>query len=435
LKNFPPSERPEKAASTAVATVVDHLFRSEAGRLVAILTRRFGPEHLHLAEDVVQDALGKAMQTWPFTGVPANPTAWILSTARNRALDETRRNRIWQGKQQKLIPLIDDWADSALRADAPHFEDEIKDSLLRMMFVCCHPGLGAEAQVALTLKVICGFGEREIAAAFLASESAIAKRLTRARQFLRDERITTELPKASEMAPRVAAVQQALYLLFNEGYKASEGPTLLREDLCDEAIRLCTLLAAQPFATRHETHALLALMYFNTARQPARTNGVGNLLTLARQDRSRWDKERIKKAMIHLEASGGGPTVSRYHLEAGIAACHTLAASDADTDWRRILGFYDDLLAYDASPVVALNRAVALAKVKGAPAGLREIEVMAGRDTLENYHLLHAVCGQLNLDAGRHERALVNFRRAHELATVAVEREHLARRMEEALAR
>jgi RNA polymerase sigma factor (sigma-70 family) len=434
LKSFPPSEGAEKDASTTVASVVDHLFRSEAGRLVAILTRRFGPEHMHLAEDVVQDALGKAMQTWPFTGVPANPTAWILSTARNRALDETRRNRIWQGKQQKLIPLIDDCVDSALHTEGAHFEDEIEDSLLRMMFVCCHPGLAADAQVALTLKVICGFGEREIAAAFLASEAAIAKRLTRARQFLRDERVTTELPRASDMAPRVAAVQQALYLMFNEGNKASEGPTLLREDLCDDAIRLATLLAAQPFATRQETHALLALMYFNRARQPARTDGVGILLTLAHQDRNRWDKGRMRKGMAHLEASAGAPTVSRYHLEAGIAACHTLAATDSDTNWHRILNFYDDLLAFDASPVVALNRAVALAKVKGAPAGLREIEVMVGRETLENYHLLHAVLGQLNMDAGRRDEALVNFRRAHELATTTVEREHLARRMKEALA-
>lgn len=303
-----------------------------------------------------------------------------------------------------------------------------------MMFVCCHPGLAIDAQVALTLKVICGFGEREIAAAFLASESAIAKRLTRARQFLRDEHITTDLPKARDVAPRVAAVQQALYLLFNEGYKASEGPTLLREDLCEEAIRLATLLVAQPFATRYETHALLALMYFNTARQPARTNAGGSLLTLARQDRSLWDNRRIQKGMAHLDASAGGTAVSRYHLEAGIAACHTLAASDAETDWRQILGFYNDLLAFDASPVVALNRAVALAKVEGASAALREIEAMAGRDTLENYHLLHAVRGQLNLEAGKRDRALANFRRAHELATVTVEREHLARRIEEALA-
>jgi RNA polymerase sigma factor (sigma-70 family) len=435
LKVFPPSDRPEKAASATVATVVDHLFRSEAGRLIAILARRFGPEHLHLAEDVVQDALVKAMQTWPFTGVPSNPTAWILSTARNRAFDATRRNRLWQGKQQKLIPLIDDCVDDALNAKAPQFEDEIEDSILRMMFVCCHPGLAADAQVALTLKVICGFGEREIAAAFLAKESAIAKRLTRARQFLRDERITTDLPKPSEMALRVGAVQQALYLLFNEGYKASEGPALLREDLCDEAIRLATLLAAQPFATRHETHALLALMYLNTARQSARVDRLGILLTLAHQDRSRWDKRRIQKGMVHLEASTGGPTVSRYHLEAGISACHTLAATDADTDWRRILEFYTDLLAFDDSPVVALNRAVAVAKVNGAPAALREIESMAGRDALENYHLLHAVLGQLNLEAGQRDRALANFRRAHELATVPVEREHLARRMEEALAR
>jgi RNA polymerase sigma factor (sigma-70 family) len=432
LRICPPSDAAAEGESATVTTVVDHLFRREAGRLVAILTRRFGPEHLQLAEDVVQDALGKAMQTWPFTGIPSNPTAWILQTARNRALDQTRRSRIWEGKQAKLLPLFED-LDPASRAQAPLFEDEIEDSQLRMMFVCCHPGLAPDAQVALTLKILCGFGEREIAAAFLTNEAAIAKRLTRARQYLRDKRITTDLPSASELAPRVAVVQQALYLLFNEGYKASDGPTLLREDLCGDAIRLGVLLAAQPFATRPETHALLALMYFNNARLPTRMDEGGLILTLDRQDRSRWDQEGIRRGMAHLEASGGGTSVSRYHIEAGIAACHALAPSEAETNWPQILGFYDDLLSHDASPVVALNRAVALAKVKGAAAGLKAIEKMARRDSLENYHLLHAVCGHLRLQAGDRAQALVSFRRAYELATLPVEREHLSRRMEEAL--
>ncbi len=352
--------------------MVDHLFRREAGRLVAILAHRFGPEHLHLAEDVVQDALGKAMQVWPFTGIPSSPTAWILQTARNRALDHARRTQLWKGKQAMLLPLVEDLLGSPRDAHDPRFEDEIEDSQLRVMFACCHPGLGADSQVALTLKVLCGFGEREIAAAFLTSEATIAKRLTRARQFLRSEKISIELPQASELAPRLDAVRQALYLLFNEGYKASEGPTLLREDFCEDAIRLGELLAARPFASQPETHALLALMYFNAARLPARTDDDGIIMTLARQDRSLWDRGKIRMGLSHLEASGSGSAVSRYHLEAGIAACHALSTSVADTDWTRILGFYDDLLARNPSPVVALNRAVALGQgLRGARAGLR----------------------------------------------------------------
>jgi RNA polymerase sigma-70 factor (ECF subfamily) len=413
--------------------VVDHLFRRESGRLVSILARRFGPEHLHLAEDVVQDALGKAMQVWPFTGIPASPTAWILQTARNRALDHARRTQLWKGKQAMLLPLMEDFLNSAGDAKDPRFEDEIEDSQLRMMFVCCHPGLAADSQVALTLKVLCGFGEREIAAAFLTSEATIAKRLTRARQYLRSENVSVELPRASELAPRVAAVRQALYLLFNEGYKASEGPTLLREDLCEDAIRLCELLAARPFASQPETHALLALMYFNAARLAARTDDEGIMLTLSRQNRSLWDQKKIRRGLAHLEASGSGSAVSRYHLEAGIAACHALAPSIVETDWPRILGFYDELLAQNPSPVVALNRAVALARVKGPRAGLRAIEEMADRDSLENYHLLHAVKGHLWVEAGVRAQALSSFRRALELTTLDAEREHLSRRIEDAL--
>ena len=432
MRSFPRSDPGPEGASTTVATVVDNLFRREAGRLVAILTRRFGPEHLHLAEDVIQDALVKAMEVWPFTGVPSNPTAWILQTARNRALDQTRRARLWEGKQAGLLALVEDCMDPARSASGAQFEDEIEDSQLRMMFVCCHPGLAPDTQVALTLKVLCGFGEREIASAFLSSEAAIAKRLTRARQFLRDERVNTDLPRPSDLAPRLAGVRHVLYLLFNEGYKASGGPTLLREELCADAIRLSELLVDQPFASQPETHALLALMYFSAARLATRTDGEGVILTLARQDRSRWDRKMIAKGVAHLAASGQGSEVSRYHLEAGIAANHALAPSGAETDWPRILGLYDELLAHDSSPMVALNRAVALARVDGAMAGLGAIEAMDGRESLEGNHLLHAVKGHLWLEAGLRERAYASFERARGLAALQAEREHLSRLMAEA---
>ena len=416
-------------SSAEVARVVDHLFRRESGRLVAILTRHFGIEHLHLAEDVVQDALLKAMQVWPYTGLPENPTAWLIQTAKNRALDHTRRRRVWHGKQAKLLPLVEDCLHGALAGPAPQFADEIRDAQLRMMFVCGHPGLPPDAQIALILRTLCGFGEHEIAAAFFAGGDAIAKCLSRARQFLRDRAVAIELPPAAELAPRVATVLQALYLLFNEGYKASHGDALLRADLCAEAIRLGELLAAHPLGDRPATHALLALMYFNAARLPARTDDSGNILLLAEQDRAKWDRPLVARGMQHLGASAGGPAATRYHFEAGISATHCLAPSYSATNWPHILELYDHLLELDRSPVVALNRAVALAQVRGPAVALRELDAMEGRALLENYHLFHAVAGTLRFEAGDRALAAAAFRRALELAPTAAERELLARRL------
>ena len=405
-----------------IAALVDHLFRREAGRLVSILTHHFGVGRLHLAEDVVQDALMRAMQTWPFTGVPDNPSAWLLQTARNRALDQVRRGSLWAGKQEAIVPLVEDCLQSALSSPPPVFEDEIRDSQLRMMFVCCQPGLAVDAQVALVLKTLCGFGEREIAAAFLASEPAIAKRLVRARAFLRESHTTNDLPSSSELTPRVEAVLQALYLLFNEGYKASHGDRLLREDLCEEAIRLGGLLAAHPLGDLPETHALLALMELNAARLPARIDDDGSLMLLEKQDRSLWDRERIRLGLRHLADSSRGNRVTRYHLEAGLAACHCLAPDFASTDWTRILQLYDSLLELDPSPIVALNRAVAVARVHGPRAGLRALEQIEDREPLERYHLTHAVAGELRLEAGDFGQARSCFQKALDLAELPAER-------------
>jgi RNA polymerase sigma factor (sigma-70 family) len=412
-----------------VQQLVGHLFRRESGRLVAILTRHFGIEHLPLAEDVVQDALVKAMQTWPDTGVPDNPSAWLLQAAKNRALDLTRRDSVWRGKQEALVPLMEDCLQSSLTRPSPQFEDEIHDSQLRMMFVCCHPGLAAEAQVALILKTLCGFGEKEIAAAFLAGEAAVTKRLVRARQYLREQEVAVELPPAAALAPRVEAIQQALYLLFNEGYKASHGDSLLREDLCAEAVRLGELLAAHPAGDRPATHALLALMWFNASRLPARTDDAGGLLLLADQDRSRWRREDIARGVAHLGASSAGDRITRYHLEAGIAAAHALAPSFAATNWTQIVELYDQLLALDGSPVVALSRAVAVGRLEGAAAGLRALAEIGGSRALANYHLFHSVRGQLHLEAGEPGRAADCFRRALALVTLPAERALLEKRL------
>ena len=420
---------PDAPNSPEVTRLVDHLFRREAGRLVAILTRHFGVAHLHLAEDVVQDALVKAMQTWPFTGVPQNPSAWLLQTAKNRALDQTRRHSLWRGKQPELAPLVEDCLQSALTVPAPQFEDEIRDSQLRMMFVCCHPGLPAETQVALTLKTLCGFGEKEIAAAFLATADSVTKRLVRARQYLREQEVAVELPRAEALAPRVDTVLQALYLLFNEGYKASQGGSLLRASLCVEAIRLVELLTAHPLGDRPATHALLALMHLGTARLSARTGNGGSLLLLAEQDRALWDQAQIRRGMRHLAASGTGANVTRYHLEAGIAACHCLAPGFAATDWRQIVALYDLLLEQDGSPIVALNRAVAVAQADGPRAGLVALDGIRNRAALEHYHLFHAVAGQLWLDAGENGRAAAGFHRALELAALPAERALLEKRL------
>lgn len=414
-----------------VTRLVDHLFRRESGRLVSILTRYFGVAYLHLAEDVVQDALVKAMQTWPYTGVPQNPSAWLLQTAKNRAIDRTRRDSLWFAKQPELVPLVEDVLHSALNVSPPRFEDEICDSQLRMIFVCCHPGLPAEAQVALTLKTLCGFGEKEIAAAFLATEPAVTKRLVRARQWLREQDVAMELPPAAELAPRLDSVWQVLYLLFNEGYKASHGDSLLRANLCAEAIRLAELLLMHPLGDRPATHALLALMHLNAARLSARTDGEGGLLVMEQQDRALWDQAAIQRGMMYLAASGAGPSVTRYHLEAGIAACHCLANSFASTDWRQIVALYDQLLILDDSPVVALNRAVALAQIDGPCDGLAAIEAIKNRKALEKYHLYHAVAGQLWFEAKNSDKAKVCFRRALDLATLPVERRLLEKRLKQ----
>ena len=347
--------------TSEISRLTDHLFRQEAGKLISVLSGIFGINRLQLAEDVVQESLIRALRTWPYTGVPKNPAAWLTQTAKNLALDLIRREKLFHDKEPQIIAFMEQWPSES--SESPMFENEIRDGRLRLMFACCHPLLPPEAQTALALKTLCGFGVGEIAKAFLTSEAAIAKRLTRARQRIRELHIPFEIPAGDELSNRLDGVLQTLYLLFNEGYKASSGEHLIREELCQEAIRLASLLAEHPTGNRPRTHALIALMLLNAARLPARTDSEGNILRLKEQDRLTWDQTMIARGMFHLSKSADGDELSTYHLQAAIAACHCVATNYESTDWRKILSLYDQLLELDNSPIVALNRTVAVANV------------------------------------------------------------------------
>ena len=414
-----------------ITQVVDHFFRHEAGRIVSTLTRIFGIEHLNRAEDVVQETLVRALQTWPYYGIPKNPAAWITQVSKNLALDLIRRDKIFRNKEIEIAHLVEQDLAASRDEDSLFAENEIKDDRLRMTFVCCHPLVPQEAQVALALKTLCGFSVGEIARAFLSSEAAIAKRLTRAKQKIREARVSFEIPAGEELTQRLDGVLQTLYLLFNEGYKASVGEQLIREELCREAIRLGTLLAEHPAGSRPRSHALLALMLINGARLRSRTDADGNILRLKEQDRSCWDQPMIARGLYHLMQSTAGDEVSEYHLQAAIAACHCAAKDYESTDWPRILSLYDRLTEMDDSPVVALNRAVAVANVHGPRAGIEAVEAIQNREQLNSYYLLYVVLGEFEAHLSNRQAAINYFRKSLELATIHSEQMFLSKKLQE----
>jgi RNA polymerase sigma-70 factor (ECF subfamily) len=411
-----------------ISRLADHLFRHEAGKLISVLTGIFGIDRLQFAEDVVQESLVRALRTWPYIGIPKNPAAWLTQTAKNLALDLIRREKLFRDKQPEIIAFMEEWAsDSA--GDSPRFDNEIRDGRLRLMFACCHPAMSLEDQTALALKTLCAFSPAEIAKAFLTTEAAIAKRLTRAKQKIREEHIPFEIPAGEELSRRLDAVLQTLYLLFNEGYKASSGDHLIREELCQEAIRLASLLAEHPAGNQPRTHALVALMLLNAARLPARTDSEGNILRLKEQDRSTWNHEMIARGMLHLTKSAAGKELSAYHLQAGIAACHCAASDYESTDWPQILSLYDRLMELDDSPVIALNRAVAVSNVHGPRAGIEAVEAIENGSQLNSYYLLYAVLGEFEKQLNNFQAAVDNFRKALQLTELTSEQLFLSKRL------
>jgi len=407
----------------------DHLFRREAGRLVATLTRIFGVHNLALAEDVVQDAFCRALEVWKFRGVPENPSAWLMATAKNRALDVLRRDRTARTFAPELGRLLQSEWTLAPVVQELFGPNAIKDDLLRMMFSCCHPRLPEEAQVALVLHILCGFSVSEIAGAFVSGEAAIEKRISRAKKVLARSKRLFEIEDADDFAARLPAVHRALYLLFNEGYHGASAESTVRVELCREAMRLAALLREHPLASRPATHALSALMCLHAARLPARVDASGNLNSLFDQDRSRWDQELVVEGLQLLDLSATGCELTDYHVEAAIASVHAMAPRTEETDWGKIVSLYDTLMTIRPSPVVALNRAIAVAQHEGPERGLEEIRAIAGRDRLAAYPFYSAALGELELRSGKHEVAREHFRAALALARNRAERRFLEQRV------
>lgn len=396
-----------------VPELVDHLFRREAGRIVATLTRLLGVKNLALAEDVVQEALIRALELWPYDGVPANPSAWLIQVAKNRALDRLRRETTLAAKLHELVP-----SNAGQSPSQPFDDDEVA-----MLFLCSHPALTPESRLALTLKLAGGFGVREIARAFLAEESAIAQRLVRAKRQIREEALTFEMPGDRDMPERLESVLSVLYLIFNEGYGA------LRQDLCEEAIRMARLVADHPFTAQPSSHALLALLLLQSSRFAARLDPTGSLLLLGDQDRTRWDRARINEGLLFLDRSAAGYVITPYHLEACIAAAHAISPDVTSTDWPRIVDLYDHLYQLKPSPVVALNRAVAIARVDGPRAGIDEIERLQSQPSLQRYYLTHAALGALWRELADEDKARSHFKQALDCSCSDVERQFLEQRL------
>ncbi|TCP57343.1 RNA polymerase sigma-70 factor (ECF subfamily) [Tamaricihabitans halophyticus] len=393
-----------------------NLFRHSAGQITATLVRVLGPDRLELAEEAVSEAMLRALRVWPDEGVPDNPRGWLFRTARNRAIDELRREESLRGK----LVLLDEPGTTEQTGD---------DAELALIFLCCHPGLPQVSQVALTLKTVGGLGVEEIAAALLSNPSTVAQRLVRAKRWLRADAVRIEVPPPDELPARVDSVLAVLYLLFNAGYDATTGENAIRHELCGEAIRLCSLVLADRRTDLPRARALLALMQLQASRLPARLNGSGDPLLLAEQDRSKWDQALIASGARNLAGAAQGSELSPYHVEAAIAVCHASARDEQSTDWLRIVSLYDQLLALRPSPVVELNRGIALAMADGPQAGIAILEGLANRGELANYVLLPSALGALRLRADDPARAAVHYREALELPCSEPTRRFLANQL------
>ena len=405
-------------------------YRRERARLLAALTRVFGVGNLSLAEDVVQETLAKAFEVWSWQGVPEHHSALLMTSAKNRALDVFRRERTPRRFAPALQHLLESEWTLRPAVEELFLPPALQDDELRMMFSCCHPHLAEEAQVALVLNMLCGFGVEEIARIYLASNAAIEKRIGRGKMVLRESQRLFELT-AEDFAPRLSAVHRALYLLFSEGYHGAGEEAVVRPELCREAMRLVRLLVDHAPAATSATHALAALMYLGAARLPGRTDEVGDLTVLVEQDRSLWDRRLIAEGLALLERSATGSEMSEYHLEAAIAGMHGSASCFEETRWGDIVGLYDMLLKVRPSPVVALNRAMAVAQAEGPAKGLEAIAAIAGVERLAAYPFYAAAVGELELGCGRREIARAHFQKALGLARNAAERRFLARRVED----
>lgn len=409
----------------AVQQVIADITRTETGKLTSVLTRVFGTHNLELAEDVVQDVLIKALETWQSKGIPDNPEAWLFRAAKNRAIDIIRSQRRKQTFATDINTLLESEYTAVTTLDDCFTDNEIRDDQLRMMFACCHPEISREGQIALVLKTLCGFSVAQIARAFITSSDTIEKRLYRARMVFREKNIGFEIPVGEALQKRLDNVLETIYLLFNEAHSSSYHDSLIRIDLAADSINLCSILTAHTITSLPRTYALLALLYLHTARMQARTDTDGNLVLMKDQDRRLWNAEMIVLGKDALLRASTGDTLSRYHVEAAIAYEHCKADTYTDTDWKQILYFYDLLRQLVPTPVILLNRAIAIKELHGAVAALKAIKEIPGIDYLQNYYLLHAILGELNTEAKNTSLAQKHYEIALKLAVSDAEKRHI----------
>ena len=412
-------------SNTNINQTVDHLFRHESGKLIAVLTKVFGPHNIEMAEDVVQDTLLQAMHSWKMNAVPDNPTAWLFRVAKNKAIDIIRKDKRHKEFAANISYLLKSEYTLSSTVNEIVSADDIEDDQLRMMFTCCHPSLSTESQVSLILKTLCGFSITEISKAFISSTDTIEKRLYRAKQQFREKKIEYEIPSGNELETRLDNVLTAIYLLFNEGYNSAYHTAIIRRDLQDEAIRLCELLTKNNHTKNPKVYALLALMYVTVARNDARIDKEGNILLLEQQDRSLWNREFIQLGLQYMEQSAAGDEITSYHLEALIACEYVLAEDYKHTNWNVILKYYDMLYQQKPSSVVALNRAVIVGELKGAAAGIEAIHSIVNIDTLKNYYLLPAILGDMHRKIGEVQIANDYFAKAISLTSNEAEKKLL----------
>ncbi|MEM0938970.1 MAG: sigma-70 family RNA polymerase sigma factor [Bacteroidota bacterium] len=402
--------------------IVDHFFRTEYGKAVSHLTNRFGSKHLELAEDAVQEALIRAIQTWPYTKVPENPAGWIHRVASNKMIDQLRRE---QKIDKREVPdAVEELNDHA------SFE-AINDEMIRMMFACCHPSLSSEYQIILTLKILGGLSVREIASALVKKEETVAKAYTRAKKKFKKEEIQLALPPANEIEKRLNIVLKIVYLLFNEGYKASEGTLLIREELCEEAIRLNKVLLDSDICNTPSANALISMMLFQTARFSARTDDQGNIIRLEDQDRSKWDQDLINLGLEYLEKASQTNELNEYLIQAVISATHCRASNFEETDWANILRMYDLHLQLSNNPIIELNRVIPLQKVHGSLLAYKEIERLEATQFFDEYYLFYAIKAQILEDIGDMENCKNSLKKA--VSLVKNERESIFLRKKLAL--
>ncbi len=415
---------------SAISFLLNHLFRYEAGKMIAILTRLFGIHNLELAEDVVQDAFAKAVEVWKYKGLPQNPSGWLMQTAKNRAIDIIRRERYKKEFAADLKYQLQSEYTASETIKQIFLETEIEDNQLRMIFTCCHPQLSDEDQIALTLKTISGFSAQEISKALVSNVLAISKRLFRAKQHIKENNIQFEIPSGNELQKRLENVQRVLYLIFNEGYNSADNEKLIRKDLCEEAMRLCTLLTQHRQTNNRESFALLALMCFQASRLDARLDENDEIILMNEQDRSKWNWMLVERGFYFLDESAAGEEMSIYHLEAAIASLYCSAKSYEQINWKKILTLYDLLLEKNFSPVTALNRAIVMSKVQSPQEAINDIMQIPGIELLlKTQYLFNAAMGELVAASGNKEDALNYMMNALTFTNSASEKKLLIKKM------